>query len=351
MCYFCSTIQALVGMNYTINIKDCSQVVVGSVAEWLPRLLPKRRVVVVSDTNLDRHYHSLLGDFDHILIGLGETSKTLHTLDYIYRQFIELGVDRSTFILAIGGGIVTDVAGFAASTFMRGLEFGFVSTSLLGQVDASVGGKNGVNVDGYKNMVGTFTQPRFVICDVAMLRTLNEREFRTGLAEMIKSAIIADGELFEMLEKVDFSALHNDVELLMELVYRAIKVKAAIVERDERESGDRRLLNLGHTLAHAIEKSSSKFNHGEAVACGLALVADAACRRGVLAEQTKERICALLSRAGFTLTPPVDMAKLLKAVKKDKKAEGDYIYVVFPHAIAHCEVERMPLEEFKALFR
>lgn len=350
MCYFCSTIQALVGMNYSINIKDCSQVVVGSVAEWLPRLLPKRRVVVVSDTNLDRHYHSLLGDFDHVLIGLGETSKTLRTLDYIYRQFIELGVDRSTFILAIGGGIVTDVAGFAASTFMRGLEFGFISTSLLGQVDASVGGKNGVNVDGYKNMVGTFTQPRFVICDVAMLRTLNEREFRTGLAEMIKSAIIADEELFVMLEKVDFSALHSDVELLMELVYRAIKVKAAIVERDERESGDRRLLNLGHTLAHAIEKNSSKLNHGEAVACGLALIADAACRRGVMDEQTRERIHSLLLRAGFTLTPPVEMPQLLKAVKKDKKAEGNDIYVVFPHTIAHCEVERMSVEEFKRLF-
>lgn len=351
MCYFCSTIQALVGMNYTINIKDRSQVVVGSVAEWLPRLLPERRVVVISDTNIDRHYHSLLGEYDHVLIGLGETSKTWHTLDFIYRKFIELGVDRSTFILAVGGGIVTDVAGFAASTFMRGLEFGFISTSLLGQVDASVGGKNGVNLDGYKNMVGTFTQPRFVICDVAMLRTLSAREFRTGLAEVIKSAVIADKELFSMLEQADFSALQSDTHLLSDLVYRAIRVKASIVERDERESGDRRLLNLGHTLAHAIEKSSSKFNHGEAVACGLALVADAACRRGVLAEQTKERICALLSRAGFTLTPPVDMAKLLKAVKKDKKAEGDDIYVVFPHAIAHCEVERMPLEEFKALFR
>ena len=351
MYYFCSTIQGANVMKYDINIKDRSRVVVGNVGELLPALLPHKRVVVVSDTNIDRHYHSLIEPYDHVLIGLGEASKTLLTLDAIYRRFIELGVDRSCFVLAIGGGIVTDVAGFAASTFMRGLEFGFISTSLLGQVDASVGGKNGVNVDGYKNMVGTFTQPRFVICDVAMLRTLNEREFRTGLAEMIKSAIIADGELFEMLEKVDFSALHNDVELLMELVYRAIKVKAAIVERDERESGDRRLLNLGHTLAHAIEKSSSKFNHGEAVACGLALVADAACRRGVLAEQTKERICALLSRAGFTLTPPVEMAKLLKAVKKDKKAEGDDIYVVFPHAIAHCEVERMPVEEFKALFR
>lgn len=350
MCYFCSTIQALVGMNYTINIKDRSQVVVGSVAEWLPRLLPARRVVVVSDTNIDRHYHSLLSEYDHVLIGLGETSKTLNTLDVIYRQFIELGVDRSTFILAVGGGIVTDVAGFAASTFMRGLEFGFVSTSLLGQVDASVGGKNGVNVEGYKNMVGTFTQPRFVICDVTLLRTLSEREFRTGLAEMIKSAMIADKELFSMLEKVDFATLQGDAALLQELVYRAISVKASIVERDEHESGDRRLLNLGHTLAHAIEKCSSKFNHGEAVACGLHLISDAACRAGVLAVQEHKRITALLERAGFVLEPPVVMSKLLKAVKRDKKVEGDAIYIVLPKNIGHCIVEKMSIEEFKAMF-
>ncbi len=350
MCYFCSTIQALVGMNYTINIKDRSQVVVGSVAEWLPRLLPARRVVVVSDTNIDRHYHTLVGEFDHVLIGLGETSKTLHTLDAIYRRFIELGVDRSTFILAIGGGIVTDVAGFAASTFMRGLEFGFVSTSLLGQVDASVGGKNGVNVEGYKNMVGTFTQPRFVICDVSLLRTLAEREFRTGLAEMIKSAIIADAELFSMLEKADFATLQSDAELLQELVYRAISVKASIVERDERESGDRRLLNLGHTLAHAIEKCSSKFNHGEAVACGLHLIAEAACRKGVLAKDVCDRITALLARAGFVLEPPVAMSQLLKAVKKDKKAEGDDIYIVLPKNIGSCTVEKMPVADFKKMF-
>lgn len=351
MCYFCSTIQALVGMNYTINIKDRSQVVVGSVAEWLPRLLPERRVVVISDTNIDRHYHSLVGDFDHILIGLGETSKTLHTLDAIYRQFIELGVDRSCFVLAIGGGIVTDVAGFAASTFMRGLEFGFISTSLLGQVDASVGGKNGVNMDGYKNMVGSFSQPRFVICDVSMLRTLSAREFRTGLAEMIKAAVIADKELFSLLEEADFSALQSDAHLLADLVYRAIRVKASIVERDERESGDRRLLNLGHTLAHAIEKSSSKFNHGEAVACGLNLVAEASCRRGDLAPEQNERIRNLLERAGFELEPPVAVSQLLKEVNKDKKAEGSAINVVFPHDIGHCVVEKMPVEEFKAMFK
>ena len=349
MCYFCSTIQSANVMNFDINIKDRSRVVVGSVGEWLPRLLPQKRVIVVSDTNIDRHYHSLIEPYDHVLIGLGETSKTLRTLDVIYRRFIELGVDRSCFVLAVGGGIVTDVAGFAASTFMRGVEFGFISTSLLGQVDASVGGKNGVNVDGYKNMVGTFTQPRFVICDVNLLRTLSAREFRTGLAEIIKAGVIGDATLFEMLEQADFSSLQRDTERLSEIVYRAVKVKADIVERDERESGDRRLLNLGHTLAHAIEKSSSKFNHGEAVAVGLAMIADVAAKQGLLAAEDKERILNLLQRAGFALEPPVEVRTLLKAVKRDKKAEGDSIHVVFPLGVGNCCVEKMPLEEFKAL--
>ena len=350
MCYFCSTIQSANVMNYDINIKGRSRVVVGSVGEWLPRLLPNKRIVVVSDTNIDRHYHSLIGPYDHVLIGLGEASKTLHTLDVIYRRFIELGVDRSCFVLAVGGGIVTDVAGFAASTFMRGVEFGFISTSLLGQVDASVGGKNGVNIDGYKNMVGTFNLPRFVICDVMLLRTLTQREFRTGLAEIIKAAVIADKELFEMLEQTDFSTLQSDAERLSELLYRAISVKASIVERDECEAGDRRLLNLGHTLAHAIEKSSTKMNHGEAVAVGLHLIANVAVAKGLLSAEDAKRIDSLLERAGFILEPPVEMRTLLKAVKRDKKAEGDAIYIVFPREIGHCEVEKMPVEEFKALF-
>lgn len=337
-------------MNYEINIKDRSRVVVGDVGVELERLLPDRRVVVVSDTNLDRYYPSLIGRYDHILIGQGETSKTLLTLDTIYRRLIELGVDRSTFILAIGGGIVTDVAGFAASTYMRGVEFGFISTTLLGQVDASVGGKNGVNVDGYKNMVGSFTQPRFVICDVDMLRTLPEREFRTGLAEVIKSAVIADKELFECLEGADFGTLAENRALLREIVYRAISVKASIVERDERETGDRRKLNLGHTLAHAIEKSSSRMNHGEAVAVGLKLIAEAAVRSGRLSAGDGERIVGLLQRAGFALEPPVDMRTLLKAVSRDKKSVGDEIYIVWPTAIGCCEVEKMPLDEFRGMF-
>ena len=337
-------------MDYSIKIKDSSEVIVGSVSELLPRLLPDKRVVVVSDTNIDRHYHTLVNRYEHVLIGLGEASKTLVTADAIYKKFISMGVDRSTFVLAIGGGIVTDVAGFVASTYMRCVEFGFVSTSLLGQVDASVGGKNGVNVDGYKNMVGTFTQPRFVICDVGMLRTLPEREVRTGMAEVIKAGIIADEELFSKLELTPLAELTKNPDLLGEVVYRAIKVKADIVERDEREHGDRRKLNLGHTLAHAIEKSSSKMNHGEAVAVGLSLISDAAARRGLLSAADKERICSLLQRTGFDLTPPVAMRVLLKAVSKDKKSEGDVLNVVFPTAIGACEVVPMPLEEFRAMF-
>jgi 3-dehydroquinate synthase len=350
MFYFCSPIQSNVVMDFSIKVKDYSEVYVGGVAELLPRLLPDKRVVVISDTNIDRYYHSLLEPFDHILIGLGESSKTLLTVDTIYSRLIELGVDRSTFILGIGGGIVTDIAGFVAATYMRGVEFGFVSTTLLGQVDASVGGKNGVNVDGYKNMVGTFRQPRFVICDVNMLRTLPKREFRSGLAEVIKSGIIADRELFEMLEGADFAALQRDTALLQQIVYRAISVKAAIVERDECETGERRLLNLGHTLAHAIEKTSSKMNHGEAVAVGLHIIANVAVAKGLLLAEDAKRIDSLLERAGFILEPPVEMRTLLKAVKKDKKAEGDAIYIVFPREIGHCEVEKMPVEEFKELF-
>ena len=351
MFYFCSTIQGINVMEYNIEIKGKSRVVIGSVSELLPHMLPDKRVVVVSDTNIDRHYHSLLSRFDHVLIGLGEASKTLHTVDTIYKRFIELGVDRSCFVLGVGGGIVTDIAGFVAATYMRGVEFGFISTTLLGEVDASVGGKNGVNVEGYKNMVGTFCQPKFVICDVNMLRTLPAREFRAGLAEVVKSAIIADAELFEILEKCDFATLQRDTELLEEIVFRAISVKAAIVERDEREQGDRRKLNLGHTLAHAIEKSSSQMNHGEAVAVGLSMITDIAEQGGALSSKDAARIRALLERIGFTLESPVEIRNLLAAVKKDKKSEGDDIYIVMPRAIGDCSVEKMPVEAFKSLIK
>lgn len=337
-------------MEPLFNVRSRSGIYIGPVKDILSGVLPEGRVVVVSDATIDRLYHPLLEKYDTVLIGLGESVKTLQTVETIYRRFIELSVDRSTFVLAVGGGIVTDVAGFAASTYMRGLKFGFVSTTLLGQVDASVGGKNGVNVDGYKNMAGTFTQPQFVICDPGLLRTLPDREFRAGLAEVVKAAIIADADLFGRIENTTFEALRTDTDLLTDAVSAAIRVKADIVERDEHESGDRRKLNLGHTLAHAIEKCSNRMNHGEAVAVGTALIAGAAVKLGVLSEADRDRIVHVLMQLGFDLTPPVDVKRLLKEVGKDKKNEEGILRIVLPVGIGDCEVRPMKIDDFAALY-
>jgi 3-dehydroquinate synthase len=337
-------------MEPTFNVRQESEIYIGPTSDILSGVLPEGRVVVVSDATIDRLYHSMLAPYDTVLIGLGESIKTLQTVESIYRRFIELGVDRSTFVLAIGGGIVTDVAGFAASTYMRGIGFGFVSTTLLGQVDASVGGKNGVNVDGYKNMAGTFTQPKFVICDPEMLRTLSDREFRAGLAEVVKAAIIADADLFSRIEATTFDDLRSNTDLLTDAVSASIRVKADIVERDERESGDRRKLNLGHTLAHAIEKCTNRLNHGEAVAVGMALIADASVKLGVLTAGDRDRIVNVLKNLGFDLTLPVDVKRLLKEVDKDKKNEDGMLRIVVPVGIGDCDVRRMSHDEFAALF-
>ena len=209
-----------------------------------------------------------------------------------------------------------------------------------------MGGKNGVNVDGYKNMAGTFSQPRFVVCDPGMLRTLSDREFRAGLAEVVKAAVIADAGLFARIEATTFDALRSDTDLLTDAVSASIRVKADIVERDERESGDRRKLNLGHTLAHA----PNRLNHGEAVAVGTALIADASVKLGVLTAEDRDRIAGVLKKLGFDLTPPVDVKRLLKEVGKDKKNEDGMLRIVVPIGIGDCDVRPMKMDAFAALF-
>ena len=263
---------------------------------------------------------------------------------------MEIGADRSTFILGIGGGIVTDIAGFVATTYMRGLDFGFVSTTLLGQVDASVGGKNGVNLLDYKNMVGTFSHPQFVIADVEMLRTLPLRELRAGMAEVVKSAIVGDAELFDYVDKMASDKIYGDTAVMHEVVSRSVAVKVDVVQRDEREGGLRRVLNLGHTIGHAIEKCTHSINHGEAVAVGISQVAHAAVRYGVLSEVDAEAIDNLLLKLGFELAPPLSMPTILREVKYDKKKHDNILRVVLPEAIGRCRVVELPFDEFERLF-
>lgn len=320
-------------MTNKIDVTSGSCVYIGCAKELLQQLLPEKRVIVISDSNIDRIHHDLIAPYEHILIGQGEQAKSLMTLEEIYRRLIELGADRSTFILGIGGGIVTDIAGFVASTYMRGVEFGFITTTLLGAVDASVGGKNGVNVGGFKNMVGVFSQPNFVICDVALLHSLSDREFRAGLAEVIKTAILGDIKLFEILENTSFDAIRNDNELLEEIITHCVRIKASVVAEDEREGGRRRILNLGHTLAHAIEKSSNKMNHGEAVAVGLYHITRSALAQKIISEGDAKRILALIEQYGFDIALPVERKQLLDAIKGDKKRKGDSLHIIVPMAI------------------
>ncbi len=331
--------------SYTLKIKNSSDICVTSGLSILADLLPKGRVIVITDHNIERLYPSVLEPFERIVIGEGETIKTLATVEMIYTRLIELGADRKTFLLGFGGGIVTDITGFVAATYMRGVEFGFISSTLLSQVDAGVGGKNGVNLGGYKNMVGTFNQPKFVICDVDLLDTLDNREVRAGVAEITKSGIIADPELFEMLEGLTFEEYRADKELISKSIIASVNVKAAIVERDERESGERRKLNLGHTFAHAIEKLSHSMIHGEAVAVGTMIATKISLKLGLISEFDAERIIGMHSKFGFNLVPPLPVEELFKAISKDKKAEEGYIYMVLPRAIGDCEVRKMSFTE------
>ncbi len=333
--------------DFTLNIKGNSDVCVTSGLEKLSQLLPKSRVVIITDHNIEYFYAAQLDGIskERIVIGEGETNKTLATMEKIYTELIEMGADRKTFLLGFGGGIVTDITGFVAATYLRGVEFGFVSTTLLSQVDAGVGGKNGVNLGGYKNMVGTFNQPRFVICAVELLRTLNDREVRAGVAEITKSAIIADPELFAMLEGISFEDYRKNDDLIARSIVASVKIKAAIVERDEKESGERRKLNLGHTFAHAIEKLSSKMIHGEAVAVGTIIATNISLSLGLISSDDAEKIRKIHEAFGFDLTPPLPIEELLKAIVKDKKAEEGAIYMVLPTKIGHCEVRKMSFAE------
>lgn len=309
----------------------------------------KNRVVIITDTNVSRFYRSQFPpQWDVIEIGTGEAVKTMETVASIYQRLVELEIDRSCFIVGIGGGIVCDIAGFVASTYMRGLSFGFVSTTLLSQVDASVGGKNGVNFHGYKNMVGVFNQPLFVICDTRMLRTLPRREFLCGFAEVVKHGAIGEPEMFRFLEENHTQALVLDETVMERLVYDSVKVKAAVVGRDELEKGERRKLNFGHTLAHALEKTTG-LPHGEAVAIGMVFAANISVRRGLLAEEEAQRLEILLER----LQLPVRISagskqKIAEAIRKDKKREGKGIHFVLLKSIGEAVIEEIPIGQLEA---
>jgi 3-dehydroquinate synthase len=324
-----------------------STLLIGETLQNLKNYIPEN-TVIITDTNVRKYYEDDFPRCEIIEIGTGEAVKTLDTVKYIFERLVEIEADRSCFIAGIGGGIVCDITGFIASTYLRGVRFGFVSSTLLSQVDASVGGKNGVNFSGYKNMVGVFSQPEFVICDMNLLKTLPEKEVLCGFAEIVKHAAIADARMFDDLERVYEKALALDSETIEKLVYDSVVIKSSVVNKDEKEKGERRKLNFGHTFGHAIEKITH-VPHGEAVSAGMVSASALSVQKGYLTKEEALRIEALLKNLKLPTKIQLDKTKVLDALKRDKKREGGLINFVLLKSIGNAVVEEISINELEGM--
>ena len=324
-----------------------SKIIIGERIGNLSTYLPETRVVVITDTQVAGHYGRQFPDAEVITIGCGEAIKTLDTAMMIYERLVSIAADRTVFLVGIGGGIVCDITGFIASTYMRGVRFGYVATTLLAQVDASVGGKNGVNFMGYKNMVGVFNQPAFVLCDPYVLNTLSEREIACGFAEIVKHAAIADKRYFVDLETSYEKALALDPETLERIIHASVVIKAGVVNADEREQGERRKLNFGHTLGHAIEKTLG-VPHGEAISAGMVMAAKLSANRGLLTDADVRRLKDLLAHLHLPTALPIDSDRVIDAMARDKKRQGERIHFVLLSAIGAATVDSISLSELEA---
>lgn len=321
-----------------------STVLMGESLRSLEKYIPSEKVVIITDTNVRRHYQKDFPSCEVIEIGTGEKIKNLDTVRKICQRLMDMEADRSSFIVGIGGGVVCDIAGFVASIYLRGVRFGFVSTTLLSQVDASIGGKNGVNLGGYKNMMGVFNQPEFVICDMNLLKTLPERELSSGFAEIVKHAAIGDPKLFSYLEENYERALKLDPQVIEKLVSDSLNIKSSIVNKDEKEKGERRKLNFGHTFGHAIEKTTGA-SHGEAVSAGMVIASELSMKRGYLSREGAKKIEGLLKELKLPTRLPFDNGSVLDALRKDKKRDGNSINFVLLRAIGHAVVEKISIKE------
>lgn len=318
-----------------------SEIRVGEDWRKIAELIPSSGVVIVTDENVHKLYGNEFPSFPVLSIPGGEVSKTINVIEGLAEKLLGLGFDRNGFILAVGGGVVCDIAGFLAAIFMRGIRCGFVSTTLLSQVDASTGGKNGVNLAGVKNILGTINQPEMVICDPSMLTTLPEDEYYSGLAELIKTAIIGDRGLFELIEHHYDDIKNRNAEILEILISRAVRFKAAVVSEDEKEKGLRRILNFGHTFGHAIEMERS-LKHGFAVAAGMELAAAFSYENGFCNIEDMQRILRILKEYDLAYNKHIPVEIMNRLINHDKKKTGDDINFVFTSGPGNAIVQNLP---------
>jgi 3-dehydroquinate synthase len=268
------------------------------------------------------------------------------TIDAVIEQLISMEADRKTTLVGVGGGVITDITGYAASVYMRGIPFGFIPTSLLAMVDASIGGKNGIDVGVYKNMVGVIRQPKFILHDMVFLNSLPQTEWENGFAEIIKHACIKDAAMFRELEKSSFKTYQNRKKSICMLVQRNAVIKSKVVQLDEFEKGDRRLLNFGHTLGHALE-NQYELSHGQAVSIGMAYAS--VISQELLGFKEPNRVTRLLSQYDLPTFAEFDKQKVFNVLKMDKKRERESINYVLLEKIGKGVVKSIPLRQLEEI--
>jgi len=337
--------------------------------QYMTSLKLGKKVLVVSNPTIFRHYRERAiaalksAEFEvaELILDEGERYKTLASIQKIYDAALENHLERSSIMVALGGGVIGDMTGFAAATWLRGINFVQVPTTLLAMVDAAIGGKTGVNHPQGKNLIGAFHQPRLVLIDPQVLNTLPDREFRAGIAEVIKYGVIWDAELFAKMEQCESLKQISDLDegLLQEILNRSAQAKADVVSQDEKEAGLRAILNYGHTIGHAVESLTkySLFNHGEAVAIGMVAAGKLAVALELCEQWDKtaqERQLALIEKAGLPIQLPaeINIEAIIKALQTDKKVQDGRVRFVLPTQIGAATVtEQVPTEQIRQVLQ
>ena len=313
----------------------------------LEKLVAKERTVIVTDEHVFKAHQKKFNGWNTIVLKPGEEFKVQQTVDVVIDQLIELGADRKTILVGVGGGVITDITGYVAGIYMRGIACGFVPTSLLAMVDASIGGKNGIDVGVYKNMVGLIRQPSFLLFDHSFLKSLPKVEWQNGFAEIIKHAAIKDAALFKLLQSHRLTDFQRDAQLLAKLIERNVLIKTKVVVNDEFEKGERKLLNYGHTLGHAIE-NMYELSHGQAISIGMTYAA-------LMSKQLKgfkqtDELIAVLDKYGLPTFAEFDTKEAFRILQKDKKKDNQQISYILLEKIGKGVVQPLLFVQLKEIF-
>ncbi len=320
----------------------------GASLSYLFKLANPKNSLILTDTNIYEIYKDEIKEFPVVCIPSGEKSKSLDIVNDIYQKLLDLKFDRDSLLIGFGGGVVCDIAGFVAATFKRGINLGLVPTTLLSQIDASIGGKNAVNFNNFKNIIGTFKQAKFILSDIRTLRTLPKIEMLNAYAELVKTALISDDIFFTDLNNNIDKLLNFDEDYLNKIIYQCAKIKSDIVAKDEKENDLRRILNFGHTFGHAIE-STKNISHGRAISIGMGFALQLSNKLLDFPFDKVQEILDLLSKLKLPIGINFDKQKIIKAISNDKKRYNDSIKFVLLEKIGKPVILDIELQKLERL--